>query len=1148
MPEISKIIHNSQLKNYRNPVGAVSAKQQVKLSLDIGIDCKVSSVMLRTWRENIGETLTNMTRGSIGKDRFKYSCTFNLPEKGCLIWYYFIIVSEKKTFFYGNNAERLGGVGKVYEQDPPSFQITIYNEGAVTPDWFKNTVMYQIFPDRFYRSGDALVNKKGAVLHLDWEDTPSYYKDVDTKEIVAYDFFGGNFAGIIEKLSYLKELGIGVVYFNPIFEAESNHRYDTGDYHKVDPLLGTNEIFAKLCSEADKIGIKIIIDGVFSHTGSNSKYFNREGNYDNLGAFQSVESPYYEWYDFKSYPYEYESWWGFNTLPNVKETTPAYMDYIINQEDSVLKYWLKQGISGWRLDVIDELPASFSRRFYQVLKEINPDAVLIGEIWEDASNKESYGVPREYLCGGEVDSAMNYPFRSIVLDFILGASDAAETNRKILSLFENYPKQNFYAMMNLIGSHDVARVLTLLGEALFYDGMPAIKQANYRLSNEQYQLASARLKILSLWQMTFPGVPCVYYGDEAGMQGFRDPYNRGAYVWGKEDQYLQSWYKKIIGLRNKYQALRTGEFMPVIEAGDIYGYVRRIFGGKDIFGQDAEDNTFLIVFNRSRTEAQSVTIDVRGLCQGRMKDLLGNMPELKVQSGKIMLTVNPLQAVLYQQVIETSLNRGAGILLHPTSLPSKYGIGDMGKGAYDFVNFLVKGRQCIWQVLPLNPVGLGYSPYQSPSAFAGNPMLLSLGKLVTDGLLTSREAKPSEEAGGQKVDFAKAWSFKEKCLRMAYKRFAARSTSNEYKEFCVKHAKWLDDYALFMALKRQFGSASWNTWEEDLVKRDPAVLNRYSKMLVSEICYQKFVQYEFFKQWGALKRYANQRGVKIIGDMPIFIAHDSADVWANQKLFMLDESGKAKKVAGVPPDYFSATGQLWGNPHYQWDRMKADDYAWWRERFTTLLEMVDVIRVDHFRGFEAYWEIDGTAETAIDGSWVKGPGEHFFKTIEKYFGKLPILAEDLGVITNEVNDLKDEFGFPGMKVLHFELMPDEQGRAGFHCEQNCIVYTGTHDNNTTVGWLQEDLDDRALDAVGMLLDVDNIDTIEACRELIHFAYASNGSAVIVPMQDLLALGSDARMNLPGTVGGGNWQWCAPQGVFTDELAAELTDLCKRYKR
>lgn len=1148
MPEISKIIHNSQLKTYRNPVGAVSAKEQVKFGLDIGIDCKVSSVMLRTWQENIGETLINMTKGESGKDRFKYTCVLDLPEKGCLVWYYFIIVSEKRTLFYGNNPERLGGEGKIYEQDPPSFQITVHNEGAVTPDWFKNTVMYQIFPDRFYRSGDTFVNKKGAVMHMNWEDTPCYYKDVDTKEIVAYDFFGGNFAGIIEKLSYLKELGIGVVYFNPIFEAESNHRYDTGDYHKVDPVLGTNEIFAKLCSEADKIGIKVIIDGVFSHTGSNSKYFNREGDYRSLGAFQSVESPYYEWYDFKNYPYEYESWWGFNTLPNVKETTPAYMDYIINNEDSVLKYWLKQGVSGWRLDVIDELPATFSRRFYQVLKEINPDAVLIGEIWEDASNKESYGVPREYLCGLEVDSAMNYPFRSIVLDFVLGVNDAYETNRRILSLYENYPKQNFYVMMNLIGSHDVERVLTLLGEALFYDGMPAIKQAKYQLSNEQYQLAVARLKILSLWQMTFPGVPCVYYGDEAGMQGFRDPYNRGAYVWGKEDTYLQSWYKKIIGLRNKYQALRTGEFAPVIEDGDVYGYVRRISGGKDIFGQEAEDDTFLIIFNRSRTAARRVTVDVRGLCQGRLEDMLSNTPEVKVQSGKVTVTVNPLQSVLYHQVIESKLERGAGVLLHPTSLPSKYGIGDLGKGAYDFVHFLVKGRQRMWQVLPLNPVGFGYSPYQSPSAFAGNPMLLSLGKLVTDGLLTQREARPAEEVGAQKVDFAKAWSFKEKCLRMAYKRFAARSTSMEYKEFCVKQAKWLDDYALFMALKKQFNFASWNMWEEGLVKREPSVLNQYSKLLLNEICYQKFLQYEFFKQWGALKRYANQRGIKIIGDMPIFIAHDSADVWANQDLFMLDESGKAEKVAGVPPDYFSSTGQLWGNPHYQWEKMKADDYAWWRDRFTTLLEMVDIIRVDHFRGFESYWEIDGAAKTAIDGNWIKGPGADFFKTIEKYFGKLPIIAEDLGVITDEVNDLKDEFDFPGMKVLHFELMPDERGRAAFHCEQNCIVYTGTHDNNTTVGWLKEDLDDRSLDAVGALLDVVHSDAKAACRALIDFAYASNGSAVIIPVQDFLALDRDARMNLPGTVGAANWQWCAPQGVFTDELAAELAELCKRHKR
>lgn len=1149
MPEKKEIVHNSQDAAYRSPGGAVVAKTRVRLRLDLELKQKVSSVMLRLWRDNVGESLINMKREMLGDNRFRYACEIDMPEKGCLLWYYFIIVSETKTFFYGNNMENLGGEGKIYDQDPPSYQITVFNEGAVTPDWFKHAVMYQIFPDRFYRSGDVSAVKKDAVIHSSWENTPFYFKDVDTKEIVSYDFFGGNIAGMIEKLPYLQELGISAIYLNPVFEAASNHRYDTGDYHKIDPLLGTNELFSEFCRKAAEFGIRVILDGVFSHTGSDSKYFNREGSYDSIGAFQSADSPYYDWYAFKQHPGEYESWWGFTTLPNVKETTASYMNFIINDDDSVLKYWLKQGISGWRLDVIDELPAAFSQRFFQVLKEENPEAVLIGEVWEDASNKISYGSPREYLCGQEMDSAMNYPFRRIVLDFALGHADAHETHRKIMSLAENYPKQNFYAMMNLIGSHDVERVLTLLGEAPFYDGMPAIQQARFCLSNEQYQLAAARLKVLSLWQMTFPGVPSIYYGDEAGMQGFRDPYNRGAFVWGKEDQYLQSWYKKIIGLRNRYCALRTGEFIPLIHQGDVYGYARRIFGGKDAFGKSAEDDVFLILMNRSRAETHEAVIEARGLCQGEMEDMLGNANDVTVCDGKITVTLHPLQAVVLRQAVQSKLARGAGVLMHPTSLPSKYGIGDLGKGAYEFVNFLAKGRQTYWQILPLNPVGYGYSPYQSPSAFAGNPMLISIGKLVLDGLMSAKEAKIADCPEGESLGFAEAWAHKEKCLRIAYKKFLARPAPGEYKAFCAEHEHWLEDYALFMALKKEFEDAPWNCWESGLAARDRVVMEKYRKNLAQEIGYQKFLQYEFFKQWSALKSYANQRGIRIIGDMPIFVAHDSADVWSNQELFALKKDGSAEKVAGVPPDYFSATGQLWGNPHYLWDEMKKDDFAWWRRRFAVLLEMADVIRVDHFRGFEAYWEVDGSAENAIDGTWVKGPGAHFFRVIEKYFGQIPIIAEDLGIITDEVNDLKDAFSFPGMKVLHFALSPDERDRIEFLCEANCVVYTGTHDNNTTIGWMKEDLDERMKTALAKYLQVERIDQDlpEACWRLITSAYASNGAAVIIPMQDLLALDGSARMNHPGTVGE-NWQWRAPKDACSEALCKRLSALCKRFKR
>ncbi|WP_455576867.1 4-alpha-glucanotransferase [Anaerosinus sp.] len=1146
MQEHAKIIHNSQMSGFRNIFGAVKANSELKISIHIPEIYKPTNVILRLWQDNTGETLVKMRKADILGDDLKFQCTIAMPSKGCLLWYYFVIVNTEKTIFYGNNAQNLGGEGAVYEQQPPSFQITVYNEDAKTPDWFKSSVMYQIFPDRFYnghKDGFVHTYKKNAVVHASWENAPCYFKDPDTKEILAYDFFGGNIAGIKAKLPYLKELGINVIYLNPIFKAESNHRYDTGDYHQIDPMLGTNEEFGDFCSYARSEGFRIILDGVFSHTGSNSKYFNRYGEYDSLGAYQSSDSPYYGWYNFHKHPNEYESWWGFETLPNVKETTPSYMDFIISNKESVLHFWLNKGISGWRLDVVDELPPDFVQTFYRELKKTDAEAVLIGEVWEDASNKVSYNVSREYLCGQEIDSAMNYPFRKILLDFFLGYADADQTNRLLMSLYENYPKHNFYAMMNLIGSHDVQRVLTLLGEAPYYDGMPAVKQARYRLDKSQYQLAVKRLKMISLWQMTFPGVPTIYYGDEVGMQGFKDPHNRAPYPWGREDKDIQSWYKKIISVRNKNQVLKTGEWIPVISQEHVYGYVRRVLGGKDVFGAPCEDATFVILFNRSK-EKQIIKVNVRGLCQGKLADVLENKDIVRVRDGKIEVELAPLSGAIYKQIAETKLGRGCGVLMHPTSLPSKYGIGDLGKGAYEFINFLVKAKQHLWQILPLNPVGYGASPYQSSSAFAGNPMLISLGKLVGEGLLMVNEVKPPTYLNKDKVDFEAVWEFKESRLKIAFNRV---KSDIEFENFCKKHVCWLEDYALFSALKEHFSGEEWNAWPLPVRKRLPKELEKYKKLLGREISYHKFLQFVFFKQWASIKFYAKQHGVQIIGDMPIFIAHDSADVWANQHLFALDEEGKPEKVAGVPPDYFSETGQLWGNPHYHWEEMAKDDYTWWRNRFKIILELVDIIRVDHFRGFEAYWQVDGNAKTAIDGKWVKGPGRKFFITLEKYFGKLPIIAEDLGIITDDVIDLKDEFALPGMKVLHFELLPDEEGKIGFICEQNCIVYTGTHDNNTTVGWYKEDLAKKVQIAIGEYLNTDTNDPIELCWALIRYAYGTNACVAMIPMQDLLSLDSDARMNMPGTCGQ-NWQWRAKKKDFNDALAATVAELVEKYHR
>ena len=1151
MIERGQVEHDSQNIYYRSTIGAVEAGSILELGLRLKTREEIRQVLLRVWQEGKGEKLYPLATDADAEAEEKfYKTKVPMPETGCLLWYYFIIVTSTGTQFYGNNAEQLGGEGALSEQAPPSFQITVYDKGAKTPDWFKHAVMYQIFPDRFCRVGDKLIEKRGAVYHASWQDDPCYYKDPDTKEIVAYDFFGGNLRGIESKLPYLRELGIDTIYLNPVFESESNHHYDTGDYLKIDPILGTNEEFRHLVAEAKKLGMHILLDGVFSHTGSNSRYFNRQGQYDTIGAYQSKESPYYEWYNFRKFPNDYECWWNFNTLPDVTETTPSYMDFIIHDEDSVLHHWMREGISGWRLDVIDELPAAFSQAFYKELKKTDPDAVMIGEVWEDASHKVAYGQQREYLCGHEMDSAMNYPLRKHLFDFLMGYIDGRLAMRRMESLRENYPKENFYAMMNLIGSHDVVRALTFLGEAPFYDGMPAVEQSRYQMDDDHYNLGMARLLMAALFQMTYPGVPSVYYGDEIAMQGFKDPYNRRPYPWGHGDTYVQSKFRRYIKERNEHTALQTGELLPLYGDGDLLAFARLIRGGRVVFGAKAESDTYIAIFNRHRSEEQTVTLDVGDFAEGVFVDAFHPERRYDVVRGKLTVPVKPLHGLLlHEQAAPQQYERAAGVLLHPTSLPTQYGIGDLGKAAYAFVDFLAAAGQKVWQILPLGPVDFGYSPYQSPSAFAGNPMLIDLDDLVERGWLQAAETKVLYQGGGSFVDFTRVWTFKHKCLKKSYARFikAGGEQLPEYQEFCAREAAWLDDYALFVAAKNDYKHEEWTKWPEPVKRREPKALEALAARLAEHVGFVKYMQFLFDVQWSRLHAYAKKQGVKILGDMPIFLSQDSADVWAHQSLFNLNEDGTPKTVAGVPPDYFSATGQLWGNPQYDWQAMKDEGYAWWIARFRKLFSLVDVVRIDHFRGFEAFWEIDGKAKTAVNGRWVKGPGKPFFDAVKAELGDLPIVAEDLGIITDEVEKLRDDCGFPGMKVLHFTLYLNEKGRLGFVAPENSIVYTGTHDNNTTVGWFTKDIDAPTQAAVAQLIGADKENPQDVTRGLIRFAYASRARLAIVPMQDLLGLDSRARMNTPGTIGL-NWKWCLKPDYLLALDAKALRALAEEYGR
>ncbi|MBI5464120.1 MAG: 4-alpha-glucanotransferase [Ignavibacteriales bacterium] len=468
-------------------------------------------------------------------------------------------------------------------------------------------------------------------------------------------------------------------------------------------------------------------------------------------------------------------------------------------------------------------------------------------------------------------------------------------------------------------------------------------------------------------------------------------------------------------------------------------------------------------------------------------------------------------------------SRRSGILLHPTSLPGPYGAGDLGFSSYHFVDWLVTAGQSLWQVLPLGPVGMANSPYMSLSAFAGSPLLIDLDELVRRGWLDANHLQQCPDFPTHRVDYENVVSFRIERLREAAERFAQKGSSADkaqYELFCREHASWLNDYSLFQALNDRHHGALWSQWEKELVSRKATALRKAAKELGAGIEFHKFTQWCFYEQWKLLRKYANERGVKLVGDIPIFVAHHSSDVWANPHEFHLDAHGNPTRVAGVPPDYFSETGQRWGNPLYRWDVMKEERYAWWVERFRASFELFDFVRIDHFRGFAACWQIPSSEKTAVKGKWVNGPGGDLFKAVEKKLGKLAIIAEDLGLITPDVVELRNKFEFPGMKVLQFAFANGpEDVFLPHNYVPNCVVYTGTHDNDTTRGWYEK-ATERERDHVRRYLTVSGD---EIHWDLIRAASRSVADMCVVPMQDVLGLGSEHRMNLPGTTKN-NWEW------------------------
>jgi 4-alpha-glucanotransferase len=502
--------------------------------------------------------------------------------------------------------------------------------------------------------------------------------------------------------------------------------------------------------------------------------------------------------------------------------------------------------------------------------------------------------------------------------------------------------------------------------------------------------------------------------------------------------------------------------------------------------------------------------------------------------------------------------RASGILLHPTSLPGPFGVGDLGREAYAFADFLQAAGQSLWQMLPLGPTGYGDSPYACYSAFAGNTLLISPEQLVKDGLLEKDDLATDIAFNDERVDFDAVHNYKDRILAKAFATFS-RDASPElrtaFNDFCRHHVSWLDDYALFRALKDAQGGVSWSEWEPALVRRDPGMLEARKKELSHEIEAQRFYQFLFSEQWFALKDYCNKHGIHLIGDIPIFVAHDSADVWTNPDLFKLNDDGTPIVVAGVPPDYFSATGQLWGNPLYNWEHMRADGFRWWIKRVHATLETVDIVRIDHFRGFAACWEIPGADKTAERGRWVEAPGRELFTAINEALGKLPIIAEDLGVITPDVEALRDGFNFPGMRILQFGFSSDTKNLDLPHnYHRNVVVYTGTHDNDTAVGWFSSVAGEGSTRSAEQIererafcLKYLDTDGTEINWDFIRAAMASVANTAVVPLQDVLGLGTEARMNLPNSTEG-NWSWRVQQGALSSEVASRLRELTLLYGR
>lgn len=604
-----KVMHDSQSIVYRRPFGAVEEGQKVKLSIDIEKEIVVAIELLQFdgTKVNMG-----MEKEYLNSGNYRYSIEIDTEDALGVLGYYFILIDGYDRVYYGNNDEHLGGIGQIYTYNPVPYQITIYKKSNL-PDWYKEGIIYQIFVDRFCNGNDdGSINnpKKNSFIYGRWDDTPVYIKDYQGRTI-RWDFYGGNIRGIIKKLDYIKSLGVNIINLSPIFKSSSCHKYDAGDYDIIDEMFGTEEDFKELCEKAKSKDIKIILDGVFSYTSSDSRYFNKAGNYDEIGAYQSPNSKYHNWYKFNRYPYGYECWWGIEGRPNINVMHNSYIDFLVNRDDSIIKKWIDLGASGWRLNVTDELPDEFIEIIRDRLDTLDKETVLIGDVWDDASNKISYSKKRRYVYGKEIQSVTNYPLRESLINFTRGYIKSDKLKKKVMSLYENYPREVFLGNINLIGTSDTERILTVL------DG-------NIRC-----------LKIIVALQFTIPGVPLIYYGDETGVTGGKDPDNRKSYPWENEDVDLIGFYKRIAQIRNGQDALKKGDFNIFDTEEDIFAF-ERVY----------ENERIVVVVNVSN--AQKV---VRGITlEGTYLDLFNEGEKYKFVGYESVLIMYPCSFKILRKI------------------------------------------------------------------------------------------------------------------------------------------------------------------------------------------------------------------------------------------------------------------------------------------------------------------------------------------------------------------------------------------------------------------------------------------------------------------------------------------------------------------